>query len=107
MKAESAVTFWHFSDNADVPQRRVYKNAYIDSVNRISKNGIRQKGFFDAKSCTVRIPLAEEFVILPGDYMTIGEDTAEFFDVENSLKIMEVKDNRRGSNPHWKILCGG
>ena len=106
MRADGVVTIWHF-DDSDTPIRRVFKNVHIDAAEKIDKNGIKQKGFFDAKTATVRIPTTEEIGVLPGDYIFIGECSDSLPESEDALKIIEVKDNRRGGQRHWRIVCGG
>lgn len=106
MKADRVVTIWHF-DISDTPVRRVLKNVHIDAVKKIDKNGIKQKGFFDGTSAVVRIPTTEEISVSPGDYLYIGECFDALPDGEGALKITEIKDNRRGGQWHWRIVCGG
>ena len=106
MKTDKVVTIWHFGDSK-IPVRRVFKNVYLDAVKRIDKNGIKQKGFFDGGAATVRIFVTEEIGVLPGDYLFTGESFDAFPENEDCLKIIEVKDNRRGCQKHWRIVCGG
>lgn len=106
MRADSVVTIWHF-DDSDAPTSRVFKNVHLDATKKIEKNGIKQKGFFDADDAVVRIPTEEEISVLPGDYLFIGECFDTFPEREDALKITEVKDNRRGGQKHWRIVCGG
>ena len=106
LRTNSVVTIWHF-DDSDTPKRRVFKNVHLDFTHRIDKNGIKQKGFFCADSAIVRIPTVEEIDAVPGDYICIGESLDEFPLADGSLKIVEVKDNRRGGQKHCRISCGG
>ncbi len=106
MRTDKVVTIWHFGDS-NSPVRKVFKNVCLDSVKRIEKNGIKQKGFFDGTDATVRIFCAEEIGVMPGDYLYIGECFDVLPPIENALKIIEVKDNRRGGQKHWRIVCGG
>ena len=106
MKSNKTVTIWHFEDSG-TPVRKVFHKVYVEAVNKISKNGIKQKGFFEASSAVVRIPTRENLNVLPGDYISLKEDNSEFPPVDSSFKIVEVKDNRRGGQQHWRILCGG
>ena len=106
MRKDKVVTIWHFG-NSDTPTGKVFKNASVDSACSINKNGIKQKGFFDASGATVRIFTAEEVVVNPGDYLCFGECSDAAVPVENSMKIIAVKDNRRGGQKHWRIVCGG
>lgn len=100
------VTIWHFGDS-DSPARKVFSNVTLDTVKKLDKNGIKQKGFFNGTSAVVRIFTTEEIGVLPGDYLYIGENFAEFPENEDCIKIIEVKDNRRGGQKHWRIVCGG
>lgn len=106
MKANKIVTIWHFGDS-DIPDRKVFRNVTLDSSQKIEKNGIKQKGFFNGASATVRIFNAEEIGVLPGDYLYLGKCFDEAIPIENALKIIEVKDNRQGAQKHWRIVCGG
>ncbi len=103
---DKVVTIWHFGD-LDVPARKVFKNVSMDTTRRIEKNGIKQKGFFDVTDVTVRIFVTKEIGVLPGDYLYIGECLEEMPPIENALKVIEVKDNRRGGQKHWRVVCGG
>lgn len=107
MKADSCVTVWSLKENPDAPPRKVFRKVYVDFSDKISKNGIKQRGFFNASTMTVRIPTEAEIGVFSGDYLCIGECLDQFPSFENALKITEVKDNRRGSQKHWRISCGG
>ena len=107
MQSDNTVTIWHFENGSDKPVRKVFNRVYVDAVSKISKNGIKQKGFFDASSAVVRIPGPERLDVLPGDYIALNEIISELPPEEISIKIIEVKDNRRGGQKHWRILCGG
>ena len=106
MVADKVVTLWHFGDS-ESPVRKVFRKVHIDFVKRIEKNGIKQRGFFDGTYAKVRIPTVKEINILPGDYLFIGECCEDELPMENILKVTEVKDNRRGGQKHWKVVCGG
>ena len=106
MKTDKVVTIWHFNES-DLPVRKVFWNVCLESVKRIEKNGIKQKGFFDGTNATVRIFSSEDIGALPGDYLFVGESFDAYPDSEDCIKIVEVKDNRRGTNKHWRIVCGG
>ncbi len=107
MKRDYTVTVWHFADDYEAPERKVFKNSCKKTVHKLSKNGIKQKGFYMGDSSDVRIFTNKDIGIIPGDYLSEGENCNEYPDRETSQKIIEVRDNRRGVNPHWRILCGG
>lgn len=106
MKRDYTVTVWHFEDDK-VPIRKVFKNSCKKTIHKLCKNGIKQKGFYDGDSTDVRIFTTEDIGIMPGDFLSDGECFDAYPDRETSQKIIEVRDNRRGVNPHWRILCGG
>ncbi len=106
MKTNNIVTIWHF-DDYDTPVRKVFGNVYIDATKKLDKNGIKQKGFFDGTVATVRIFVTEEIGVSLGDYLYIGESIDAYPESDDCLKITEVKDNRRGGQKHWRIVCGG
>lgn len=106
MKTDNIVTIWHF-DDSDSPVRKVFKNVTMDSTKRIDKNGIKQKGFFDGSNAVIRIFTVQEIEVMPRDYLFIGESFEAYPMSEDCLKIVEVKDNRRGCQKHWRIVCGG
>ena len=107
MRSDNTVTIWHFENSSDKPVRKVFDKAYVDAVNKISKNGIKQMGFFNASGAVVRIPTSEILDISPGDYLALNEMKSELPPEDVGIKIIEVKDNRRGGQKHWRILCGG
>ena len=106
MKCDQVVTIWHF-DNPEIKNRMVFKNVCLEYTRKIDKNGIKQKGFFNADNAIVRIFTEEDIYVLPGDYLFIGENFDEFPPADSGLKIIEVKDNRYGGQKHWRITCGG
>lgn len=107
MRADYTVTVWHYKENSDIPERRIIKNATVNRNFCISKNGIKQKGFFRNDSLSIRIFTENEIGVSPGDYLCIGE----YNDInpvrESCHKAVEVRDNRRGGRKHWHIICGG
>ena len=107
MKRDKTVTVWHFVDESEEVERKVFRSCHIRIIRKLSKNGIKQKGFYMGNSADVRIFTLEDIATAPGDYLSDGEVYSVYPDVETSLKIIEVRDNRRGTQPHWRILCGG
>lgn len=107
MKADYTITVWHFKENDVVPERKIFKNVAVSRNTSISKNGIKQKGFFRSDRCSVRIFTETEIEIVPGDYLCIGEynDTNPIREICH--KVIELRDNRLGGKKHWHIVCGG
>ena len=107
MSRNNAITIWHYADDLETSSRKVFFNASIIHTQKISKNGIKQKGFYMGDSFDIRIFTAEEIDAVIGDYLMYGVQMNDSPDREKSHKIIEVRDNRRGTNPHWRIICGG
>lgn len=107
MTTNSCVTIWHFDEQKEVWTRQDFPKAHIYAKQKLGKNGIKQKGFYDASGCVVRIPQAVHIEVVPGDYLHIGSYNATAPQKEQDMKVIEVSDNRRGGSPHWRISCGG
>ena len=107
MQASFNITIWHFDDDKEEYSRQVICGVYVDGVKKIAKNGIKQKGFFDAKTLRVRIPARKDIFVFLGDYVRVGKYDEDAPDKVHCFKVNEIKDNRRGGQPHWRISCGG
>ncbi len=107
MRTDSYVTLWHFDEFREVWTREDFPAACATAKQRLAKNGIKQKGFYDASGCIVRIPGSRQINVKPGDYVNIGICKGAYPDKQKALKVIEVSDNRRGGSPHWRLSCGG
>ena len=87
--------------------RSFFPNAHFHIRDSFAKSGIKEKGFHPSGTATVRIPTNEHIEVLPGDYIQPGEHKSDEPDYGYALKITAVCDNRCGTLPHWKLLCGG
>ncbi len=107
MKSNCSVTLWHLDGAGKRWHRKVLKNAFSSYREKLSKSGIKQVGFYSSDFCTIRIPGSERLVVSVGDYVRIGEYRELEPERTLAMKVIEVRDNRCGSSPHWKLLCGG
>lgn len=107
MQVNSNITIWHFDDDKEAYSSKIICGVYADEIKKIAKNGIKQKGFFDAKTLRVRIPTTEDICVFPGDYVRVGKYDEAAPEKMHCFKVNEIKDNRRGGQPHWRISCGG
>ncbi|MBR4721402.1 MAG: hypothetical protein IK057_06550 [Clostridia bacterium] len=92
------VTIWHNGERQYLPllsARKVFSS---------DKNGIKQKGFFDSSSCTLRISAKEETDLSVGDFVRMGEHTGDA-DRYADYKVMKIFENLRGTTPHYKLVC--
>lgn len=92
------VTVWHNGNRKCLPLMSERKVLSAD------KNGIKQKGFFDASCCTLRISAKEKAEFSVGDFVRVGEHTGDA-DRYADYKVMKIYENLRGTTPHYKLVC--
>ena len=90
MTANSGVTIYHFSpDNGYV--RSFFEKASVFKTSDLIK---------------IRIPTRLYTHLACGDYVFLGKSDNIVPQKEKCFMIKEYSDNRRGVNPHWRILAG-
>ena len=104
MKTNCGITLFHYNENFDAVY---FPKVYAYFKEKISKSGIKQRGFYLSNSCIIRIPGKKEINLELGDYIAIGKSDRKIPDRANDLKITEICDNRQSSSPHIRISCGG
>lgn len=107
MTVNCKVTIWHFDESTGCYIRTVFDKAYADFKSKISKNRIKQRGFYNEDNAKVRIPTTKEIVASVGDYLYIGKSDSPIPDRSEAMKIVEISDNRKGGSPHYRLSCGG
>ena len=73
---------------------------------KITKSGVKQKGYYSGSRATVRIPKHENATAYLGDYVRLGKSQDLSPDRINDLKVTKITENYRGANPHLKLFCG-
>ncbi len=106
MKHKDVITIWHFDREKDLWEKQVFSNVSVAKSDKISKNGIKQKGFYSHDNMIIRIPTEAFIDVLPGDFVMMGKTLENIPQRELLDKIIEVRDNRRGLVPHFKLVCG-
>ena len=107
MRINGDITLFHYDEEREKFERFYFENVYVNFKQALSKSGIKQKGFYSADKAIVRIPTKGTIFASVGDYISMGRDTKDTPDRLSSLKITELSDNRQGTSPHYKIVCGG
>lgn len=64
-------------------------------------------GFAVTNEFSVRIFTADNITVSEGDYIALEGDSKSEPDRSKCSVITEVTDNRRGTRPHWRLVCGG
>lgn len=107
MRTNCAITLFHFNEDTETFDTFYFPKVYAYSKEKISKNGIKQRGFYLSNSAIIRIPCKKEIDVSLGDYVAMGKSNKKVPDRANDLKIIEICDNRRSSAPHIRLSCGG
>ncbi len=107
MKAEDSITLWHFEEGGERVTRLFFSGVHLYFQKRITKSGIKEKGFHREESAVVRIPGENDIPVACGDYFMKGQHTDDEPDYSRAFKVTEICDNRKGLSPHWKLSCGG
>ena len=79
-----------------------YKHIFCGgaSLYNAFKSAATDKGMVYDGILKIRIPTNERLDIRLGDYLIFGNVP---FSRENAFKIIDVSENRRGLNPHYRI----
>ena len=99
VRLDKNVTIWH----GKTPKSDVCAIGAI--LKKDAKNGIKQYGYHDASSMTVRIFTNRELAADIGDFIRVGICEGAG-DRSLDFRITEVRDNRKGAAPHYKLICG-
>lgn len=94
------MTVWHFDEDAEIYSRQYFPNVFKS----FSKSIVSGKAEISRSDhARVRIPTASDIGIYEHDLVRFGCFTDEHPDKTACLKVMTVRDNRFGANPHWRI----
>lgn len=105
MIADSKITLWHFDRSKGSFKRYIYR-ADVHFNSQLAKNGIKQKGHHNGSRAYIRIPKAENPEVVLGDYIRCGVWDSREPERVTDLKVTEISDNCRGTNPHLRIFAG-
>lgn len=98
MISSNSVTIW--TEGKPV----FFSGVFARLTDGIEKNGIKQKGFFENKTCILRIPTQTPLKIAVGNYVRFGKHTDDY-DRNSDFRIMKINANLCGSTPHYKVVC--
>lgn len=99
MTRNNKVTVWHAGKAA------VF-DCIIGNISlKDAKNGIKQYGYHDDSEISVRIFTDADLEADISDCVRLGAHSGNA-DRGSDFKITEIRDNRRGASPHYKIICG-
>jgi len=77
---------------------RAYDRCFFSGVSIFGKDGVlmTDSGFEQSSEFKVRVPTCEEIFVKPGDRVVFSD--CEVLDFEKAYTVMDIKDNRRGSD---------
>lgn len=95
------IVLYHYDEEREqyVPWRlraSIYGRVAVAAENGGNKN---------ASKHFLRIPTLEAVDIATGDYIYFGTSEAESPERSACVRVCEYSDNRRGANPHWRVVC--
>lgn len=95
MLTNGGVTLYHFTGHSG------YVRYYYGVANIHSSQ--KKEGTDLVK---IRIPTALFVPVCNGDYLFLGKSESIIPEKEKCVRVTEFSDNRRGANPHWRIIAG-
>ena len=100
MTCNGDITVYHYNEETET-----YKKSYFPRVFKgHTEKLISEKGGVSSSDIArVRIPTKLDIGIEKNDYVYFGSSDAQTPDKEKCLKVMAIRDNRFGANPHWRI----
>ena len=105
MRTDSYITLWHLDENTGEYDRKIYRAlCHFDS--RLSKSGIKQKGYFSGDRAVVRVPASEKPQVCLGDFVRPGRWQDDVPKRIDDLKVTQVTENFKGANPHLRLFLG-
>ncbi len=104
MTADKIITVWHINDDADGYTREVFCASVYTTLKSVSDNGGTKasEGMRKSNILKARIPTKDQMPLSIGDYVRVGRHTGSPIRGKD-FKIVELADNRKGANPHWRI----
>lgn len=104
MTTNGSITVWHYDEENECYIKKKFDGVSMHNVQKSSSalgKGTRTK----TRVCKIRIPTLLEAGLSLGDYVRIGLSTDDAPERGCDMVITEIADNRRGANPHWRVLC--
>ena len=97
MKLRNIRIFHYDKDSGEYVYSDYRGTAEIEEGGQSEDGGVRRR-------CdgSVRLMTSAEISAAPGDYVSLGIEKEP--DKNRDYYIIVVKDNRRGSLPHWRLL---
>ncbi|MCR4692885.1 MAG: hypothetical protein K5664_03295 [Firmicutes bacterium] len=100
MTTDSIITIWHLNEDEESYKRQVFRAFVYKNIKAVSdKSGMKKDN-----TVKIRIPTQIDIPLSIGDYVRIGKHTDSPIRGKD-FKIVEFADNRKGANPHWRIVA--
>lgn len=100
MTCNGDITVYHYDEENETYRKSYFPEVFKGHTEKlISEKG----GIASGNIARVRIPTDEDILIEKNDYVYFGKSDAQTPDKEKCLRVMAIRDNRFGANPHWRI----
>lgn len=102
MLTNAAITIYHLDDDEEGYTRAQYPRV---SLHQNTKAAAAHNGMVYDSLYKIRIPTEGYVGVDIGDYVYFGLTDAASPDKSACHTVVGFSDNRRGSQPHWRIEC--
>ncbi len=99
METNKQITLYHYNEDVDAYTVISY-SAHVKRFTGIISD---KNGFKSGNGTKIRIPTKARIIIGTNDYVRIGVFSDERPDKTECIKVVGFSDNRRGTQPHWRI----
>ena len=104
MTTNRSITVWHYDDENECYIKKIFSSVSMHNVQK-SSTAIGKGTRTETRVCKIRIPIMTDAGLCLGDYVRIGASADKAPERGCDMVITEIADNRRGANPHWRVLC--
>lgn len=104
MTTNGSITVWHYDDVNECYTKKKFDSVSMQNVQK-SSSALGKGTRTETHVCKIRIPTTANVGLYLGDYVRIGLSTDNAPERGCDMVINEITDNRRGANPHWRVLC--
>ena len=104
MTTNGSITVWHYDDVNECYTKKKFIGVSMQNVQK-SSTALGKGTRTEVRVCKIRIPTTAKVELHLGDYVRIGLSSDKEPERGCDMVITEIADNRRGTNPHWRVLC--
>ncbi len=100
MTCNGDITVYHYDEETETYIRSYFPEVFKGYTEKLTSE---KGGVSSSDIARVRIPTEQDVLIEKNDYVYFGSSDAPSPDKDKCLKVMAIRDNRFGVNPHWRL----